>query len=95
MRLYHADFTGVFHDLRGRGEQFRGVYDPESYAASQQLGAALLGEEANGLVFDSVRHEGGECLACFRPALVRNVRVAAHYEYVWEGTPAPRVRRLG
>lgn len=95
MRLYRADFNSTFHDLRGRAAQFRGVYDPDSYVASQRLGAALLAEEANGVVFDSVRHEGGHCLACFRPALVRNVRVAAHYEYVWEGRPQPRVRRLG
>ena len=95
MRLYHADFNGTFHDLRGRAAQFPGVYARDSYAASQRLGAALLAEHANGVVFDSVRHERGHCLACFRPALVRNVRVAAHYEYVWEGRPQPRVRRLG
>ncbi|HEY6360362.1 MAG TPA: RES family NAD+ phosphorylase [Vicinamibacterales bacterium] len=95
VRLYHADFTGTFHDLRGRKRHFPGVYDPRSYTVSQQLAVELLREQANGLVFDSVRHKDGECIACFRPALVRNVRVAAHYEYVWEGTPAPRVRRLG
>jgi len=95
MRLYHADFNSMFHDLRGRAAQFRGVYDRDSYVASQRLGAALLAEDANGVVFDSVRREGGHCRACFRPALVQNVRVAAHYEYVWQGRPQPRVRRLG
>jgi hypothetical protein len=95
MRLYHADVDAAFHDLRGRAKQFPGVYDQESYVASQRLGAALLAEGANGIVFDSVRHAGGECLACFRPPLIRNVRVAAHYEYVWEGRPQPSVRRLG
>jgi hypothetical protein len=95
MRLYHADFSSTFHDLRGRRKQFPGAYDPQSYVRSQQLAVGLLQEQANGLVFDSVRHDGGECVACFRPALIRNVRVAAHYEYAWEGRPAPRVRRLG
>jgi hypothetical protein len=94
MRLYHADFHTTLHDIRGRGTRFPGAYDPHSYTASQALGRALLEADANGIVFDSVRHEGGECLACFRPALVRNVRVAAHYEYAWDGRPAPRVRRL-
>jgi hypothetical protein len=42
-----------------------------------------------------VRHEGGECLACFRPRLVLSVRVAAHYEFRWEGSRQPRVLRLG
>ena len=95
MRLYHADFNAAFHDLRGlRRGRFADVYDPESYGASQELARVLLEAGANGVVFDSVRHAGGECLACFRPALVRNVRVAAHYEYTWTGHPEPRVRRL-
>jgi hypothetical protein len=95
MRLYHADFSGTFHDLRGRQDEFPHAYDPDSYEGSQRLAIELLQAGANGIVFDSVRHEGGECLACFRPALVRNVRVAAHYEFAWHGEPEPRVRRLG
>lgn len=94
MRLYHADFNGSFHDLRGRRRQFAGVYSPDSYEASQQLARRLTTEGANGVLYESVRHPGGECIACFRPAMVRNVRVTAHYEYVWEGRPEPRVRRL-
>jgi hypothetical protein len=94
LRLYHADFSGTFHDLRDRGSRFRAVYQADSYAASQQLARELLEQGSNGVVYDSVRHEGGECIGCFRPALVRNVRVAAHYEFVWEGRPEPRVRQL-
>jgi hypothetical protein len=95
MRLYHADFSGQFHDLRGRRKAFPDAYDPDSYTASQQLAARLLEEGSSGVVYDSVRDPGGECIACFRPALVRNVRVAAHYEYRWTGSREPRVRRLG
>ena len=95
MRLYHADFNARFHDLRGRGAQFPGVYDPAGYTASQALARELFEEGSNGIVFDSVRHAGGECIVCFRPALIRNVRVAAHYEFAWQGRREPRVRRLG
>jgi hypothetical protein len=94
MRLYHADFSGSFHDLRGRRTEFAAVYDPDSYAASQAMARQLVGEASNGIVFDSVRDPRGECIACFRPRLVRNVRVAAHYEYVWDGRPEPQLRRL-
>lgn len=94
MRLYHADFGAPFHDLRGRAAEFPGAYAADDYAASQALARTLLADGSNGIVYDSVRHAGGQCLACFSPPLVRNVRVAAHYEYVWEGTPSPRVRRL-
>jgi len=94
MRLYHADFRAAFHDIRPRRQAFAPLYDPESYAVSQRLGRELLEQGSNGVVYRSVRHEGGECLACFRPKLVLNVRVAAHYEYRWEGrTPPVVVRR--
>jgi hypothetical protein len=93
MRLYHADFSATFHDIRGDRSYAR-LYDPDSYTASQAFGRELLGSGSNGIVYDSVRHPGGECVACFRPKLVGRVRVAAHYEFAWNGTPAPRVRRL-
>jgi hypothetical protein len=94
MRLYQADFNATFHDLRGHPRRYAAYYAPDSYAASQQLARELLDGGSNGVVYDSVRHAGGECLACFRPPLVKKVRVAAHYEFRWEGTPEPRVRRL-
>jgi hypothetical protein len=94
LRLYHADFAADFHDIRGAGRGFAQLHLPDSYDRSQAFARALLDAGSNGIVYRSVRHEGGECLACFRPALVQNVRVAAHYEYRWEGNRAPRVLRL-
>jgi hypothetical protein len=94
MRLYHADFGAAFHDLRGRRSEHPEAYDLDSYAGSQRLARRLFDEGSNGILYDSVRHDGGECIACFRPPLVKNVRVAAHYEYVWDGKLEPRVRRL-
>lgn len=94
MRLYHADFATTFHDIRGGGRRWSRLHDPDSYVESQFVGRALLDAGSNGLVYDSVRHPGGTCIACFRPRLVRRVRVAAHYEYTWSGTPAPAIRRL-
>jgi hypothetical protein len=95
MRLYRADFRGLFHDIRGARRRCPALYDADSYTVSQRTATELLESGSNGVVYDSVRHSGGECLACFRLRLVRNVRVAAHYEYVWDGTPEPRVRRIG
>ena len=94
MRLYRADFRTTFHDVRG-GDPSLGVFlSADSYVASQALGARLLAGGSHGIVYPSVRHRGGECVACFRPPLVTNVRAAAHYEFVWAGTPEPRVTRL-
>lgn len=94
LRLYHADFDAPFHDVRGGRQRYAELHHPKSYRRSQAFARDLLEAGSNGIVYDSVRHEGGECIACFRPALVGNVRVAAHYEYRWDGSRTPRVIRL-
>src|ERR1700733_2728592 len=72
-RDYLADFHSEFHDLRpGRG--FEDCLAPDSYGASQRLAEDLLRKGSAGIVYPSVRHKGGTCIACFRPALVGNVR---------------------
>ena len=93
MRVYLADFSARFVDVRAPGEP-RSLYDPESYAASQQFGQRVLESGGHGIVYRSVRDPGGECLACFRPALVRHVRAGGHYEFRWSGRPDPAVRKL-
>jgi RES domain len=95
MRLYLANFHAVFHDVRAKAPQNAAYHDPSSYGASQALARHLLADGANGAIYRSVRYPGGECLACFRPVLVTNVRIAAHFEYRWPGTRTPQIRLLG
>jgi RES domain-containing protein len=88
-----ADFTSTFHDLRGaRG--FAKVLAPDSYIASQRLAAKLLEAGSMGVIFPSVRRAGGTNLACFRPALVGNVRKAGAYRLTWAGSPTPVVESI-
>ncbi len=82
---YLSDFSASVHDLR-RARGFRDCLDPESYVASQVLGERLLAAGSLGVVYPSVRRAGGTCLACFRPALVGNVRRDKTYRFTWEGT---------
>jgi hypothetical protein len=98
---YLADFSARFHDLRdpvlerrashGRGSRrrFRAVLDPDSYVASQALAERLLEAGSLGVVYPSTRRAGGTCLACFRPAVVTNVRRAKTYRFTWDGEPQP------
>ena len=69
-----ADFRADFHDIRRRRE-CRDCLAPTSYAESQKLAQVLLGQGSAGIVYPSVREKAhGHCIACFRPALVTNVR---------------------
>jgi len=94
MRVYLADFRARFHDVRPRKRAWTALYDPDDYSASQAFGRRLLEAGSNGVVYRSVRDSDGECLACFRPSLVRNVRAGGHYEFRWEGKPEPKIRAL-
>ena len=85
-----ADFSAAFHDLRGV-EAYQSCLDPDSYIASQALAAELMEQGSMGIIYPSVRHPGGTNLACFRPALVGNVRKAQTYRLTWAGSPHPAV----
>ncbi len=71
-----ADFAGRFHLLSAaeRADCLRPEPVPQCYAASQALANVLLVSGSSGIVYPSVRHPGGRCIACFRPALVNNPR---------------------
>lgn len=73
---YLADFRVDFHDLRG-DVAFANCLDPDSYRNSQLLARELLALGSAGIVYPSVRRQSGTCIACFRPALVTNVRVGS------------------
>jgi hypothetical protein len=88
---YMADFSAEFHDLRPAGTAARACLDPDTYVESQALAERLLEAESLGVVYPSVRHTGGTCIACFRPALVTNVRRGKTYRFTWTGTPQPQI----
>ena len=86
---YTADFTAEFHDLRTEAPELRGSLNPDTYVESQALAERLLDAGSLGVVYPSVRHAGGTCIACFRPALVANVSRGKTYRFTWNGTPDP------
>lgn len=87
---YLADFSAEFHDIRDN-DQF-GIYlDSDSYVPSQELAQQLLEADSLGIVYPSVRRAKGICLACFRPALVTNVRKISTYRFHWAGQSIPTV----
>jgi hypothetical protein len=90
---YLADFSAAFHDIR-EDAQFASCLAPASYVASQHLAQQLLDAGSLGLVYSSVRRNTGTCVACFRPALVMNVRKERTYRYAWKGRADPEISAL-
>ncbi len=74
-----------FFDLRGRQREYPDVYSPTDYSASQRLGVELRGRDADGIAYDSVRREGGECAAVFRPRCVGPARRVKQLIFRWDG----------
>lgn len=84
MRSYIAHVTKPLHDLRPRS--WRGMHDPDNYAASQAMTRTLRAEQSWGVAYRSVREPGGQCVAVFRPKgidlpVVQDVHVAL----CWDG----------
>lgn len=88
---YLADFRADFHDIRDDSE-FAGCLDPASYENSQLLAWELLRGGSAGIVYPSVRHVGGTCVACFRPALVNNVRKGPSVIFTFKEARLARTR---
>jgi hypothetical protein len=86
MRVLAVTVTAWLHDLRGMGTIMPDIYSPDDYTASQLLGGALRSGGSGGVVFDSVRHDGGKCVGVFRPRMLSHCRDWKHLRYVWDGT---------
>lgn len=91
MRAYAVNLEADFHDLRGSRESHPAYYHSANYGAPQELGGQLREDGSDGIVYQSVRHEGGECAAVFRPRLLSNCRQERHICYVWDGRSITKV----
>jgi len=94
MRVIEADLDGRLHDILALREAWPDLYHADDYSASQAFGARVRAGGSNGIVFTSVRHEGGECVSVFRPRLLRNARASEYLLYRWNGERIIDVLRL-
>ena len=83
LRVLGLRVRGAFRDLRGlrRPE----LYHPTDYTASQALAADLRREGAAGVIYDSVRLPGGQCVAAFTPRGLSHARHLRFLCYRWDG----------
>ena len=89
MRSYVGHVTKSLHDLRPPGWQH--LHDPNDYGPSQALAATLRAQQSWGIVYNSVRDPGGQCVAILRPPgvglpIVQGIHVAL----CWDGQAMTR-----
>ena len=88
MRCYRTRIDSRLHDIRGGWKK---EHDADVYTASVRLARTLREAGSNGIVYDSVRDRGGECLAAFQPDVEAPCVQAQHLIYRWDGTRIAKV----
>ena len=73
-------------DLLPPGAVDAAVYAPDSYTASRALGMQLRAQGSRGVIYHSVRDEGGRCVGLFSPCGASGCLHAAYLIYVWNGS---------
>lgn len=85
MRSYLAKIDARLVDVRRWSKRRPDLMNPDRYGEAQRFGAARRAEGAAGIVFDSVRRAGGQCVALFSPKAVAPVIQGPHICLVWDG----------
>lgn len=86
MRVIRANLKADLHDVRGLRSAQPGLYHLTDYTVSQAFATALRNTGSLGIVYESVREDGGECAAAFVPRALSACKQAAHLAYSWDGT---------
>jgi hypothetical protein len=92
MRVLVGGISNTFHDVGTLlpAEHRIAVLDPSDYHAGQALARSLREQHSNGLVYPSVRHRSGHCIAAFWPDVVGIPRQERHLQYEWNGETVTR-----
>jgi hypothetical protein len=83
MRVYEGKIVKPLHDIRSA--HYKKYHRVEEYSESQSYGKQLKEAHSFGLLYNSVRHIGGECIAALRPPAVSIPVQTKHLRYVWDG----------
>lgn len=90
-----ASIAGLFADLRRVPAHPSLDPDPAiGYPAGNAVAAAAIAGGHVGIIYPSVRHPGGTCIAALWPNAVQSVVQGAMYRLTWAGSPVWRAERL-
>ncbi len=90
-----ASMAGLFVDLRTLSGYASLDPDPAiGYPAGNAVAATARADGHNGIIYPSVRHAGGTCIAALWPNVVQSVVQGAMFRLTWSGTPDYAVEAL-
>ncbi|WFU62502.1 RES family NAD+ phosphorylase [Bradyrhizobium brasilense] len=90
-----SSMAGEFLDLRSASDHPSLHPDGEiGYRAGNLLADAALAKGLNGIIYPSVRHPGGTCLAALRPHAIQSVAPGDVYRITWSGIPDPVILKV-
>ena len=79
-----------------RGDLYANLQHPTQYADPQAFGLHVKNSSKWGIVYNSVRHKGGECIAILRPpAIPLPVIQTQHFNFVWDGQKIHQAFEIG
>lgn len=82
MRCYICEVHTQLVDVRADPQ----AHNPNSFVYAQAIGRELKAQNEMGILYQSVRYAGGECIAALRPkALIPPAIQAGHYQFYWDG----------
>lgn len=83
MRCYKCKAEGIVVDLRDNPQ----VHTPDSFSHAQSVAEKLREQNEMGILYNSIRYPGGDCIAALRPCLLKAPATqSGHYQFHWNGT---------
>lgn len=91
----HASFAGDFLDLRAANDHECLHAEPQiAYPVGNAIAEAARAKGINLIVYPSVRHLGGTCIAALSPHTVQSVAQGDVWEMVWNGSIEPAIANI-
>lgn len=89
MRVYVGEILKPLHDIRN--SKFQELHHSDNYLPAQSYALKLRALGSFGLLYNSVRDKGGECIAALRPPAISIPIQSKHLAYVWNGAKISRI----
>ena len=86
MRVLLGHINATLHDVAKLNDRAkRLILDSKSYAYSRPFALKLRDGGSDGIVYPSLRDEGGLCIAAFWPDVAGVPMQERHLQYEWDG----------